>query len=291
MSFLSSFNDAVVGGGLKALGVGKNSQRGFTTGQPSVVNAIPVIYGRPGWVKASPVIVGYRVDNWQEVDEKIEYNRLCVHHIFGEGLMRTPEAFKIEGRLAAFSKKYTEAEAKAIGGEPAPYYLNSYTSQFANGWPTGMGIEHRLDTTRDQYNDEFWPFSFNSLAGFISYHNTRLTADRYVNSVPQAEFLPNGIALHDPRIPFDYANSFVYYIPKAGSSITDDAEIRELLPKGEIGGVGRGWYAENIWPEIHGYPRTFRSPIQVGWLECFLMSFLLCWSNAHCSRSSLPIWF
>ncbi|NRA25130.1 MAG: hypothetical protein HRU08_11795, partial [Oleispira sp.] len=58
--------------------------------------------------------------------------------------------------------------------------------------------------------------------------------------------------MHDPRIPFNYDNSFVYIIPKAGLGITDDAAIREMLPKSEIGGVSRGWYAENIWPEVHG---------------------------------------
>lgn len=253
MSFLSSLNDSVVGGGLKALGVGKNSQRGFTTGQPSVVNAVPVIYGRPGWVKASPVIVGYRVDNWQEANEKIEYNRLCVHHICGEGLMRTPEAFKVEGRLVAYSKKYSAAEAEVLGGALASYYLNSYTSLFSNGWPTGQFVNSRLESTRDVYSDNNWPGSFNSLAGFVAYHNTRLTADKYLNAVPTCEFLPNGVALHDPRISFTYADSFVYFIPQVyASSVTDRDEILSYLPKGNIGGVARGWYADTIWPEIHG---------------------------------------
>jgi hypothetical protein len=251
-NLLGGLGDSTISFGLKAIGIDKKERNKFTSGKPSVINAIPVVYGRPGWVVASPVIVGYKVDNWQQVDETVDHNRLCVHHILGEGLMRTPEAFKIEGRLAAYSKKYTQEQAKVIGGEPAPYYLNSYTSYFANGWPTGQYVNERLDSTRDQYSDARWAYSFNSLAGFISYHNTKLTADKYVNAIPRAEFLPNGIVLHDPRIPFDYDNSFVYFVPQDGSPIRSDAEIREALPKSEIGGVGRGWYAENILSETYG---------------------------------------
>jgi hypothetical protein len=251
-NLLGGLGDSTISFGLKAIGIDKKERNKFTSGKPSVINAIPVVYGRPGWVVASPVIVGYKVDNWQQVDETVDHNRLCVHHILGEGLMRTPEAFKIEGRLVAYSKKYTQEQAKVIGGEPAPYYLNSYTSYFANGWPTGQYVNERLDSTRDQYSDARWAYSFNSLAGFISYHNTKLTADKYVNAIPRAEFLPNGIVLHDPRIPFDYDNSFVYFVPQDGSPIRSDAEIREALPKSEIGGVGRGWYAENILSETYG---------------------------------------
>lgn len=243
---LGKLLDSVVDSGLNAIGINKKENRNkFTAGSPSVVNAVPVVYGRPGWVLASSFIVGHKVENWQQVNESVDYNRLSVYHVCGEGLTRTPEAIKIEGHLASYSHKYSLEQATLIGGEPSGAYLNGTSGYYFNGWPTGGMVSERLDTTRAQYADADWPYSFKSLSVYVSNHNTENTADRYINAIPQAEFLPNGIVLHDPRIAFNTTDSFVYSVPGDGVSY-NDAEIRALLPKSEIGGVARGWYSANI---------------------------------------------
>jgi hypothetical protein len=243
---LGKLLDSVVGNGLNAIGINKKENRNkFTAGSPSVVNAVPVVYGRPGWVVASSFIVGHKVENWQQVNESVDYNRVSVYHVCSEGLTRTPEAIKIEGHLASYSHKYSLEQATLIGGEPSGAYLNGTSGYYFNGWPTGGMVSERLDTTRAQYGDADWPYSFKSLSVYVSNHNTENTADRYINAIPQAEFLPNGIALHDPRIAFNTTDSFVYSVPGDGVSY-NDAEIRALLPKSEIGGVARGWYSANV---------------------------------------------
>jgi hypothetical protein len=205
MSVLDGALGSVMDGGLSLSGISSSSGGAeLNQGVSNPINAIPVVYGRPGWVMASPVIVGHYLNHYGTVDQEPDYKRFSVYHAMSEGVSRVPEAFKINGKLAAYSSKYSAAQAAVIGGESEAGYLQEGLSRYFSGFSTGLPINHGLDTTDAAFSPEVWPIGMKGVSVFKAYHDVRAGPDLYSGGVPSMEFLPNGIALHDPRINFSY---------------------------------------------------------------------------------------
>lgn len=250
MSLFGDVLDFTLTNALQVVGIDKKQQgEKYTLGSPDPINAIPVVYGRPGWVTASSVIAGSRLKNYGDADQEVEYNRLTVYHAMCEGVSRIPDAIKIEGKLVAYSKKYSAAQAALIGGESESGYLNSYYNEYYPGYATGVPIDHELDWTDWAFAPEQYPAGFKGVAVFKSCHNTKLTGELYSSWIPKLEFLPNGVALHDPRIVFSNADSYVYQVPDGedGYGLVADSEIKSFMPKWVLGGVAKGWSNANVY--------------------------------------------
>lgn len=175
----------------------------------NVINPVPVIYGRPGWVTASLALVGHEYKRDSDDNRYVSYNTMYTYHVVCEGAAWQPEAVRIKGGVVGYANKYTEAEATAIGGA-LNNTLIGRTWVYVGG-ESGCDVEYNLDSTEGRLSSGSWDDSFQQLSVVKCMHFKEKTAQHYGSSVPLTEVLPNGKVLNDPRIPYDYSPGNVAY--------------------------------------------------------------------------------
>lgn len=232
MGIIDRLRDVSVSGALSYTGLSKKRKKaeyGFT--QPSEVNAIPVIYGRPGWVEAIPVAIYSNLSGARYT--------LSVHYVLSEGLQRFPDALKVNEYLDEFSPRYirsTQAEQDAA--------LAAIADQASGSWSAGYGqkiiyyVDYRTGFPIGADIEGEYKYCGCSLLVVSYVFNS--TAAAYISdgSIPSLFVLANGAALHDPRIdPDSFADNYVYAPP---------ADRAVQVPRWSLGGVAKRWRAANI---------------------------------------------
>lgn len=257
MGFLDKITDRLLDGALDAAGFGRRKYRSYSFNTPSEVNALPVVYGRPGWINATPVAL--------LPHQRGSLFTLYVDYVIGEGLQRVPDALIVNGYLDEYSKRYvrtTEAEQVAVLGAIADKATGSWVDGFGQkaisscryhaGFPRGAvgpALGDPESTAADLYKGcavMRVAFRMDSVSG------------AYITdgSIPDIQVLPNGIPLHDPRIDPDiYSANYLY----AGG-----IERAEQVPRWDLGGVAPRWHSQNIEFRTHLNPTGERSGLLVG---------------------------
>lgn len=213
----------------------------FDSSIPLEVNPVPVIYGRPGWQPVTPVIVGkYHASG-----------AFGVTYLVSEGVQRAPDAVKISGYLDLFATKYSAGDvvanlsalAERASGDAASGYGAKICrfGLYHHGLPAGIS---RMADDDTRYVE------FQGLAALgLVFENA---ARKYIgDAVPGVEVLPNGVALHDPRI--DWASSDNFYVSTdqghgAGNTLAGwpdyiNHSVAVQMPRYGLGGVFAGYGA------------------------------------------------
>jgi hypothetical protein len=219
--------------------------------QPSAVNPVSIVYGRPGWIECAPIAARYVHDH-----SLLDLHLYC---IVGEGTMRMPDALRINSYLDMWSVKYDsddlptlESNLAALSSSVTGTASDGYGQRIINqarhffGWPAGARYSvFDNDGVRFQGLSSLWiKCRLSSAAG------------DYVSDgeLPTVEVLPNGRFLHDPRIVYDYGQSATWNPVSADNSAGAWSDYSEIIDFGRsvqepgylIGGTNPGWFAANI---------------------------------------------
>lgn len=250
MSWVDSFSKKLLDGALGAAGFGKSKSNYVGVEKPSEVNPVRVIYGRPGWIETTPVIV----ENYRRSARRVD---LSLHYIISEGIQRVPDAIILNEWLYAFSQKYKEPNKelqnktlgliadKAAGTWENGYkigddYTGNVTYDYNTGWPDGIRItRYNYDPYNDKNDKERIEDQMCGLSSLWFRVDIRGDALNYITAgtVPRISVLPNGQYLHDPRIT-NPANDYLRYI-------SNDRKGRT-----ELGGFAKGWRSQNLGTEF-----------------------------------------
>ncbi|MCH2040276.1 MAG: phage tail protein [Saccharospirillaceae bacterium] len=222
-----------------------NEQPKSDASLPLETNAIPVIYGRPGWQTALPVKIGYR--------NRAAAESLNVVYVVSEGVQRIPDAITMSGYLDAYSDKYKNGDIaknlasiseKATGDSEDGYgFKLAKSGKYYHGFPAGW---------RFSKDDEYYSEG-QALALLRLEFNIRDSHKYTSGNLPEVQYLPNGQMLHDPRIEWNSDRN--YLIPTddgrgpgntlAGWPDYINHSISHQVPRSHLGGVLKGWSSEN----------------------------------------------
>ncbi len=222
-----------------------NEQPKSDASLPLETNAIPVIYGRPGWQTALPVKIGYR--------NRAAAESLNVVYVVSEGVQRIPDAITMSGYLDAYSDKYKNGDIaknlasiseKATGDSEDGYgFKLAKSGKYYHGFPAGW----RFSKDNEYYSEG------QALALLRLEFNIRDSHKYTSGNLPEVQYLPNGQMLHDPRIEWNSVRN--YLIPTddgrgpgntlAGWPDYINHSISHQVPRFHLGGVLKGWSSEN----------------------------------------------